>query len=297
MTAHLSAEWHRSKWMPADEMRKTTQPEGSQTFGSVNHVLPPRRHGPDGAKIMHHARLLMGCSAQRTMLFLSAALEDYRSLWLLFLFSAWRGLLSRWCPSNTSSSVRRCKLSFVASCVSSRFKNHTLTSNSASCVTQALVRSLNRQPWLCGLIRFWTHLPAYLIETQFANVFSTLHPSSRFFFSIYISRYCLSRACAVKKNKTRTLKNLIFPKADSCWRGSRGESFEVRSVTPHIKSSFHHPTSSWNGDRLPSPPRAAFRFLTLFLSLWLSVLFLYFGRFFQTSNIDHPFCIDQCFGT
>lgn len=48
-------------------------------------------------------------------------------------------------------------------------------------------RSLNRQPWLCGLIRFWTHLPAYLIETQFANVFSTLHPSCHArFFSRYI---------------------------------------------------------------------------------------------------------------
>lgn len=40
------------------------------------------------------------------------------------------------------------------------------------------------------------------------------------FFLIYISRYCLSRACAARQNKTRTIKNLIFPKADSCWRGS-----------------------------------------------------------------------------
>lgn len=45
-----------------------------------------------------------------------------------------------------------------------------------------------------------------------------------FFFRIliYISRYCLSRSCAVRENKTRTVKNLIFSKADSCWRGSIG---------------------------------------------------------------------------
>lgn len=64
---------------------------------------------------------------------------------------------------------------------------------------------------------------------------------------IYISRYCLSRSCAVRENKTRTVKNLIFPKADSCWRGSiGGKVFEVCSVTPHIKSSLHHASSSRN---------------------------------------------------
>lgn len=64
---------------------------------------------------------------------------------------------------------------------------------------------------------------------------------------IYISRYCLSRSWAVRENKTRTVKNLIFPKADSCWRGSiGGKVFEVCSVTPHIKSSLHHASSSRN---------------------------------------------------
>ncbi len=53
---------------------------------------------------------------------------------------------------------------------------------------------------------------------------SSLSLSLGFFFHIliYISRYCLSRSCAVRENKTRTVKNLIFSKADSCWRGSIG---------------------------------------------------------------------------
>lgn len=64
---------------------------------------------------------------------------------------------------------------------------------------------------------------------------------------IYITRYCLSRSCAVRENKMRTVKNLIFPKADSCWRRSiGGKVFEVFSVTLHIKSSFHHASSSRN---------------------------------------------------
>lgn len=85
-----------------------------------------------------------------------------------------------------------------------------------------------------------------------------------FFFRIliYISRYCLSRSCAVRENKTRTVKNLIFPKADSCWRGSiGGKAFEVCSVTPHIKSSLHHASSSKNKAHTKlaewsAPPRA-----------------------------------------
>lgn len=46
MTVHLSTEWHRTKWMPADKIQKAIQPEGSQTFGTMNHVQPPRHRRP-----------------------------------------------------------------------------------------------------------------------------------------------------------------------------------------------------------------------------------------------------------
>ncbi len=32
--------------MPVEEIQKTIQPEGSQTFGTMNHVQPPRHHCP-----------------------------------------------------------------------------------------------------------------------------------------------------------------------------------------------------------------------------------------------------------
>ncbi|KAA0713950.1 Serine-rich coiled-coil domain-containing protein 1 [Triplophysa tibetana] len=80
--------------MPVDEMRKTTQPEGSQTFGSVNHVLPPCRHGPDGAKIMHHA---------------SFPLDDsvVEHVWIVFLFPEQAVHPSRPTGQNNSSSLTR----------------------------------------------------------------------------------------------------------------------------------------------------------------------------------------------
>lgn len=133
---------------------------------------------------------------------------------------------------------------------------------------------------------------------------------------IYISRYCLSRSCAVRENKTRTVKNLIFPKADSCWRGSiGGKVFEVCSVTPHIKSSLHHASSSRNKAHMKlaeesAPPRtpaltlsfnsSCFSFtssLSVFFSyVPSSILFFIFrGPLFQPSNIDQSFSIDYRF--
>lgn len=130
---------------------------------------------------------------------------------------------------------------------------------------------------------------------------------------IYISRYCLSRSCAVRENKTRTVKNLIFPKADSCWRGSiGGKVFEVCSVTPHIKSSLHHASSSRNKAHTnlaeeSAPPRthclstplvslSRLHCLSFFSYVPSSILFLYFREpLFQPSNIDQSFLIDHRF--
>lgn len=111
---------------------------------------------------------------------------------------------------------------------------------------------------------------------------------------IYISRYCLSRSCAVRENKTRTVKNLIFPKADSCWRGSiGGKVFEVCSVTPHIKSSLHHASSSRNKAHTKlaeesAPPRTpdltlSFNSSCFSITSSLSQFFFFFHHFVPSS--------------